>query len=765
MFSKWIFIFLLISTLTSCVRTREPINETPIQLGAGEAQCLNQAGETIRIYAQGSASEQQIQEMWNCVSLSVKLFQKRVKPTHAEYYTPNELKNFLNYYFLSSKPLTEEFLDEVMALKVTLVGGVSSRIYHHELNYLRNLMTVFSRIMLRLRPYMPYTFTRIQQLTEDELDLAMSGLIIGAQELGQALEEAGQQYTLDHLSELLRVVMGELGSSAKKSGSKKNLNRDTEFLKSLKLVLFPHYPDRVSGNEWVSVLETSARWYSAALRFSYLNKNYKSWSYGSGLTHYHQFLLDILTLVREALGRNKDSTVSFETLFELIDTTPDSLMSIDRRALKDFLVPLIKKILRQGERRAGLSDLALTDLSQSVDDWYQGQLYLIQLFQLIEKKSGDHNADGYGYSKEKLLSVPLAEVLGVAPQLIRESSERLFNLYRSPKFLPLFYGEEDEITFPLDTDPKSGRFSLNDLSKINALNILSRKFLTSYADLNGATLEAFRQFYSDTKDIGIELKFYDPESKNPADKRFREGNLFTDASDGDALINETEATQLSSLLISARRAANKIHQKIVDECNKVRKVSNFKNHFDQYYVRAECYREVLFKNFDQYFSKMPLLVQHYLSKKTAGQSKEFEVALEQSTGRELAPNPSLAADEWMSSQDTDLILGVSQYVENIFRRFDVNHDQVLSRVETEKAFSETYKNIMIKILQLETKKDEVDEKDALATFLVFLKQGSKPTWADIAIWKLKEKLGRQEVRADRTTLFKIFAELAKIFQK
>jgi hypothetical protein len=230
--------------MTSCIRTREPVNEKPIPLGQSESKCLSRSGQTLRQYASGTATEEQLLEMWDCISLSLKIFQQRFKPVRPEYYSPSEFQNFFNYYFLKDHSLTDELLDEMMALKVTLVGGASNRIYTHEFTYLRNLISVFSKVTLKLRPYMPFTPERILKLSEPELDVSVESLIWGAKELGLSLEVTGQQYTLSHMSELLRLIMGQFGSGTKKdkmsriADDNENPKSQLEFLKAAKQVFF-----------------------------------------------------------------------------------------------------------------------------------------------------------------------------------------------------------------------------------------------------------------------------------------------------------------------------------------------------------------------------------------------------------------------------------------------------------------------------------------------------------------------------------------------
>ena len=73
----------------------------------------------------------------------------------------------------------------------------------------------------------------------------------------------------------------------------------------------------------------------------------------------------------------------------------------------------------------------------------------------------------------------------------------------------------------------------------------------------------FKKFVGDINDIGVDVKYIDPKDPNFAEKRFREGELFTFAGTGSASMSTQQISQLLALMISGKRLANQIHQEVI----------------------------------------------------------------------------------------------------------------------------------------------------------------------------------------------------------
>jgi hypothetical protein len=343
-----------------------------------------------------------------------------------------------------------------------------------------------------------------------------------------------------------------------------------------------------------------------------------------------------------------------------------------------------------------------------------GQRYVSALF------SSQASADAAWtdeFSSDALGALSVSQLFSSDPTLAQDpflvaAGTDLRSYLQTPDLFPLFHADTLRVSFNGYLGDRGHTFT--EVSLIGVMRSLTEFVLSAYiphktiysspgvvdvvADraqraeelAEGASVDDIEKFYLEARDIGRDLKLFDPtaDAKKSADKRFLEASLFTFHSNGSSYMTIEEATDYVATLISTKLLSGSIYDKIAAACP-LGPIDNF----GKASINAQCF---LHRFFDEdaaefwqpdlsllynYYSALPLRPEHNISPTDpkTGAQKVDRTVYKQTLGC-IFGQVARANDEgpnWIDSGDVDQYAALSHYIEELFTRFDLNGNGLL----------------------------------------------------------------------------------------
>lgn len=787
MFSEWlrdrsarVALVLFCALAGGCGPNKAVPSSSGLSLGGSQAGCLSKAGDAAVRFFNGTATNPETGSIWDCAISSLQLFESRTRGARPGVYSPQELRSFLEYFFLDKgTQISDKLLAEAMVLKRTLIGGRADELTHQD--FVRAI-ALFEKLKAQcetLRTFMPLTPQAMASKSEADVEAAAKALRGAAAALGGTLEDTGVPYFFSDLEALateLHKLMGDVDSAPLLS----MLRAWMPLIKAAKATLIAPEGDRISGSEWSALLTTGAQWYGLVLRLGSLNQHEATWLSGRGRELLRPMVFDAFRLIDDALARHPRGQISFDELNQLIEAAvPQGLIiSADVTVTIPHLEAFVKELILRymggadtgitGRAAPGLTRPAWARLRSHFEHWNDGQRYLEAMFDAAAKEqgvtaSGMAAAFETGFPSEQLQEFSLDRLISLGElrtkdqanpaALLQDAANRLQQVIVRDR--PMFPGEATQIHF--DGHQPDFGYSLHDLTDANWKYELGRILTAGYAEdpARAATdddetqtlsFPEFKAFIQGITDVGDDIKFIDPNDPNEAEKRFREAELFTFAGTGSNFISSRQAAHLLALMISGKLLANQIHQEVIDSGCKTLGMDPY----DYYLIDTECYRKRFFGNVEHFWRNMPKLAAYYRSLKDP-QRTAFEHAMEDGA-RKLGYSP-----QPMNSSDSEGFAMIGQYIEVIFARYDADDSGALDWDEAETAFP-IFKGTLEE-LSCAQGHCLHSEGDLKAVFTYMLATGHSPSAAAFVRWRYLPFF--RNLSADRGTLMQIFGALGK----
>lgn len=246
----------------------------------------------------------------------------------------------------------------------------------------------------------------------------------------------------------------------------------------------------------------------------------------------------------------------------------------------------------------------------------------------------------------------------------------------------------------------------------------AQRMISSYGHIeNGEAqvdLKEFNVFLLDMRPILEQFKLWSPNMDTFARNAVLLADLFQNQSNGDGLVNEREATEYITMVISASQAGDDFRTKLKDYCdpgiNKdeaLYDVRCFNQHFYQTFL--------VDVNLKKYFPRLNEYVNNVSIDEAQGYLRGIE-----GFARDIN-DPKIP----MNKRDTILSIGSMINVETTFLRFDTNLDNIIDYNELMEAFK-VYRPSIIALAKL--KKEQ--EVFASSIFLYMVSKMEVPPNAD-----------------------------------
>ncbi len=189
MFSKMkmripFLLLVVLSGLTACEKFlgKEQQKSETIVITPKELQCLQSWPEKVKSYVDDKADVQQTNGIFSCISDAMTAFAKFTKGQNADSYTPSELVHYLNRYMLKEYQIKESFMNELMKIKVFMIGGSATSISRTEIDQIKTHLQMLREEAQKLRtrsckrPSSRITTWYIQRINATEVNLKNTSL-------------------------------------------------------------------------------------------------------------------------------------------------------------------------------------------------------------------------------------------------------------------------------------------------------------------------------------------------------------------------------------------------------------------------------------------------------------------------------------------------------------------------------------------------------------------------------------------------------------
>jgi len=686
------------------------------------ASCLSSSLENLKVFLNGEASSEQVTESIFCLQEAIKTFKENVRGKNNDVYSSEEISNFVTSKLLKGeKKINQEFMLEIMNLKVVLVGGHTHIITKDEIDGIISIIERLKPEIAKLAPHMKILTSKWRPqstgaadaaLVESKFVQAKNALEAFLNRLGNLLASTERSYQISDLMNLIIEITKF--SKGNDESLKKIVTTKGLIIKFKESIIGGN--SALTGKEWLPFTRTLGEVYSQILRYKYFYDNLKAEQVTEKWKVHQQMTIEIGGLIRDLLIFKESHVFTTTELSELILVAQDlkyvnskpAQKKFTQKGLDSLFKSLWNNILNTPENRLakktqpGFNSEALTVLQTEVSYFVENQIIIGELF-----------ATQNEYAKDLLVAELLKKTRGAGLQELHRavSANGLMN-FNTEAYLKIL-------------TPNNGRYHLEDLNKANISRALSRVIIRSYASdldrvnkLTGVTLEEVQFGFDQLKDMIFNLELVDPDkSTSFVASRFRESNLFLSVSNGDALASFEEVDHLVLHIMSGMARAKSLEKIAMQKCVKSMHETTAKIEFEE-----TCLWDLYFSEVNS-FMDLPGFAALKTEKDNNGElklspelNKKYYAALLSAAGHIPSDNQTVLLC------DANLFPHVVQYVEMIFFTHDLNSNGFLEKNEALNAypvFAET-----IKLLKKTSFFKDLEEKDFMGAFVWLLKKGT-----------------------------------------
>lgn len=274
-----ISLLVLLISLASCTPKigEEPPESKMPELGA--TKCLSHSAEVLQKFVANEATSEELRQGWDCIYTAFVLFQKYIRGSESDRYTPAELAQFFEKNFFEKKPdgdvshITPSLQIELMKFKQLFVGGSRETIARDELPRILNFITTIKGLSLQLNPYMVVVTKKwkpakpeISVAEQDFFEQANDTIQQVSRKIGELIQDNHQTYAFIDFVNFLTELSGFYNE---KWAFVDQLKTYLPVIEKLKVAVSGGLESEVGPREWPSFLLLGARGYIQYLRYFY----------------------------------------------------------------------------------------------------------------------------------------------------------------------------------------------------------------------------------------------------------------------------------------------------------------------------------------------------------------------------------------------------------------------------------------------------------------------------------------------------------------
>jgi hypothetical protein len=331
MFSKFSMRFFIalamVVTTSSCglrIGEKQPEPPAPSYSGRG-LSCVGQIPKNAEAYVKDQMSVEEINSFVLCIEKAFTSFAQLTRGrNHDSTYTPGEIRDFLQEYFVKSNRISDELMHEFMVIKQAMVGGDPDRITRRELYVAVEILEDLRQEAIRLKPYIKYLNPELAEKQGDDdyfgerLAEANDALNMAIRTFSSRLKRSKSVYAISNLGHFL-TEFREFVRWDQHFSNSKPAEDWVRFLRIFKeLTVGKSKADSIQPAEWGPLLQAGSRWYLSYLQFRVGVKG-KPLFQEQGLQNTVLLAREIFDQAEEAISRQPDrKTITLPQLYELI---------------------------------------------------------------------------------------------------------------------------------------------------------------------------------------------------------------------------------------------------------------------------------------------------------------------------------------------------------------------------------------------------------------------------------------------------------------
>lgn len=665
MFSKseWLWALTLSVVLVGCQRLtgEKPANIPTSKNAIGtEARCISKSTSALKEFFKGTTTASEISSAWSCFEGALDLFGKKVRGANPDYYHAHEISDFIEGYLVDeSTRIGTGLMTEILRLKQMFVGGRDDRLTREELQALHQLTRVAGQLSTEILDEMKiYSSSwkvgpdRAQARTE----FAASEISFASKLLKYWPLMKGS-YDLRNLQGLADALVRSFPESENMLAFQSAVRKYLPVAISAKNILLKDQVSVVAAKDWSTILKHGPAIYSRYLYGCYFLPD--NWFWGEHLTDVDHLVRESLNVFQALLRDRGNGSMAGVTITELNQLAEGigSAELLGRRfsadTLKSLVPVLVKRILTPpGQRLAGNPETTLGPVA--IETFVRE----FESFMAVQSKLNNLWAATGTWSHRQLQTAfagtagALAELAGVIESPLSLAFDSDEHLYLDP-------------TVEISYTPSAAL-------KLNIARAIARIGIRTYAgepkrvdDLVGlnkeeVTVDLFEEF----RPVLVGAELIAPTNVTFAKSRFIEANLFTPTANGDDLLDFHEAAAIALMIWSGINVNGELP--IQASCQ----VGPLLNVFS-----ATCAMEQMRVEVPTKIKSMPWMGIALTSMPQADGHKML-MDLLVAAGWEVNPEGTA------KTSDIGLVPHVLQYIESVFRRWDLNKDGFIDKTET-----------------------------------------------------------------------------------
>ncbi len=684
MSSKILWALTLMLSLTACdrfLKKNDQVNAQAeqVKIEFKEGECLKDVPAQIQKFLDDEGG---LESSFPCVQTALKSFMKLTRGSQADSYTGKELQEFFNIYLLKENKISNEFLEDIMKLKVVVVGGAADVATRTELekfvDFLGLLEKELGRYQGRIRVIsFKADFTKVD---ENQINTLRMDISSSADFLLKNTKLLSAQYQWSDF-------LGFLGHLHQFLGQMKDLDEVMKWLPlidSAKALFLGENSKLLTQKDWTETKNWVVSSYAAILKFNYLIRRADYHAPVSWVVLMNW--MDSLVVTLETAPMMKDKKI-FEA--GAIDRVIDELYKKEifktklpaelikqtyRKVLAYFVEP--SDVKADPLKIIGISEEHLKVIKAEYQIWKAIQVFLTRSFNEEPQQSLESlrnrfkNIDGKGFPVVSATDRP-------------EYNQAWQDFYRlitaDQVILPT-----DKLKLQVNYQGLSSPVSFSGMSLMNGERTLARFAMKGYGDrLNQSafkkriSMKRMIDLEENFREFGRAVGFFDPDKTSAGKETFDQANLLVYHSNGDQWVDGTELTELLGFLISGGQfSLNQIYDDL-----KTRNclLSGDPDVFDKPWVDEKCFIAAFRQQTSVYFDNIPQMAK-YLNALTDSQfAQAYQYLLKVSQGPRHRPGQ-------LDSGEIRTMSTILHFVEGIVVMYDRNRNTVLSVAELNQAF-------------------------------------------------------------------------------
>lgn len=640
---------------------------------------------------------------------------------------------------LADSQLSPQFVEQVLKVKALLFGGSDQDLSQVDTAVGRKKIPAFQAIVSLFVRHadlyggrwsaqnMPHDMAK-KEFQSAETDLGLIGQLLAP------LFESS--YDLENLPTLLSALQKAFPHSKPLVKIGEEVRRYLPFVENGKNILLKDKSTVIGKGDWALLLSEIAPLFSRYQGYVYFLKDSPPfWDLALGdLDEWIHELASNINAIFEVRGKGTPTAVEVDEIIRLIDSADKSDMLpslLPAKVLKALVPVLVHRILTAPEARlAGHPETAfgpvgLDNVVGEIDAFLKVQKKLSGLFSTQPQwshpqlQTAFQNAVGEEQELQRILATP--------------------NSFAFDNDGRMYIDTNGDIPYTREA-----------ILRMNLVRSLVRLAIRSYAedltrakDLLALTRdEVAVTMFQELKPILVGAGLIDERNTRFARNRFLEANLFTPFGNGDAMLDFPEFSSLGLMIWSGIHLNTQVSVT-------VRQLCPIRSTNSELYDVA-CSMEQIRQQIPKIATSLPGQIVSF-QKMSPAEGDALLVGILGATGWE--PNNLNTAEK----SDLALVPHVLQYIESIFRRWDINKDGIIDLSESMIA-EPTFRPLLSEVSGFS------DPQILRAAFAYILVYGKEPEdLNEFFDWMQKE--GQWPVAVDRPQIAKILAYISERVRK